>query len=1065
VPHFLSPTICGVELSMRLERHFTASTAIPDQTAAPLFARDIAYSNFAIAGIEGGFIAPTDWSSTAVDWLARQARYKGPIASRLKTVGASHIPGWLWRHTPDREALRPLTHQERTTTEQDARQIFHRIAGFFTYWGWKNRVFINSDNAQIFYDELYFTLESRRVSPGPSIWQKAGIFWAYGIEDESGRGVVIDPPSGLITPADSAWELPVLHDCRLKTGPNQDAVAFDPETLTRQINNRHLASFDPLARRLGHQQLRWHLANLARFALRLPSHNRTKQVLLDIQGKTLLMAAIEAGIPDALIDQCLNDPGTMLESLTALAVEDAPEPSTPPLGINLKDDDLENLIGDSSSQDWSRLVDYCWRHPGTNWDFTNTRQSWTTPEWQALIQHGPLPAPRATIDLESFVASDGVIDLDGLCQTTRIWTIALDIAVSAAQHPQETEAKISHAWRPIALTPGNLASVLMRNGLDLHSTEGAQAAASLYSLISAAATLTSTNLSQSITSYPAFSAEREAALQIIHNRIQAAMGAQQNYNGLNIFPSSTPAMDGPFADVTAMAQDLWQDVAETIDQSGLRNAVLVVDLPPCSSDAVLEMASHGCVPMASLVTEYPHMMGGWLRSVRPAVPLSLALLGYTPEQVEKIVGHAIGYASLQNCPGVTLHRLRQKGFDDVALNAIEESLSDVADFRAAFQPDILGDSFFRRVLGVAPELAAEPTFDVLRHLDFSEAEIAAASRHCHGARYIHNAPDLADIDRPVFDIAPDHPDQIRQQIDLLAAVQPFLSLASPQTIQLPSNTTPSLIADYYLRCWRQGLWQACLWREGASLQAPWRAAWHQSSLLAMPTDELDEITMWPEESVAKAALPTYAPPVESFRPKRDILPDRRKGYTQKASIGGHKIYLRTGEYADGRLGEIFLDMHKEGAPFRSMVNNFAIAVSIGLQYGVPLEDFVEAFTFTRFEPAGSVEGNVAITRATSILDYVFRELAISYLGRDDLALAVPDDLRVDSLGRGDNQSHLPERDFSALHQADQQAVGISMGHHETACPVCNHHSLIQNQHDLLCKSCGHRMRLDFSAHH
>ena len=917
---------------------------------------------------------------------------------------------------------------------------------------------------------MRFTLESRRVSPGLAIWQKAGIFWAYGIEDEAERGpergLVIDPPSGMVSPADSAWELPLLHEARLETGPGTSAVVFDRDTINTSLNQNHLAGYDRLARRLGHQQIHRHLAHLARYAARLPDMPenglRATMAMQDPHGVALIDAARQAGIPDTLIDQCLRDPAGMVESLATMAQNSDPDPSLPPMHMSFHDTDLENLLGDDAAL-WSRLVDYGWRQPGTIMDFGTTRQAWTTPEWQALDQHGTMAAPRATLDLESFVLADGGIDLDGLRQTITLWTIVLDIAVTAAQHKQEIDAKISHAWRPIALVPGNLAAVMMRNGLALHSPDGIKAATALTSFITATATATSIDIARRCGAYPAFASEKAAVGRILHNRALAARGARQGYAGLAILPAVTLPDDGPFADAAGEAQDVWQDVTADVASHGLRNAMLVLDLPPGPADAVLEMASHGNQPIKALVIEYPHMMGGWLRSVRPAVPAGLTALGYRADQVEKIVGHAIGYASLEHCPGVTPHRLRQHGFDDAALKAIEDCLPDVADFRAAFHPAILGDTFFRRTLGIAPELAADAGFDLLRHLDFSPAEIDAAARHCRGANDIRDAADLADIHRAIFDLDLGHPDQVRHQIDLLAALQPFYSLAADETIRLPVATTQAQLSDYYWRCWRAGLWQPRLWREGASLEAPWRAPWYQTPTISYD----DHHGEWVETTPVAAPSPEPAPELERIsdqKPERAALPYRRKGYTQKAIIGGHKLYLRTGEYADGRLGEIFIDMHKEGAPFRSLVNNFAVAISMGLQHGVPLSEFVEAFTFTRFDPAGPVEGNPNVTRTTSILDYIFRELAISYLGRDDLALAVPDDFGIDALGRGMQQSQLPDHDPVTISD-DQRALAISMGHHPVACPICDHHRLIQQEDGLLCKSCGHRMRLDFWSHH
>src|SRR5690606_20670749 len=206
----------------------------------------------------------------------------------------------------------------------------------------------------------------------------------------------------------------------------------------------------------------------------------------------------------------------------------------------------------------------------------------------------------------------------------------------------------------------------------------------------------------------------------------------------------------------------------------------------------------------------------------------------------------------------------------------------------------------------------------------------------------------------------------------------------------------------YLEAWQLGLKAMALYRDGSKLSQPLSAV--------MLEDEPEEAAELAEAAPTERVVQV----VERMVARRERLPNRRKGYTQKAVVGGHKVYLRTGEYADGRLGEIFIDMHKEGAAFRSLMNSFAIAVSIGLQYGVPLEELVDAFAFTRFEPSGPVQGNDTIKMATSVIDYIFRELAISYLGRTDLANVDPNELHHDSLGDAAREGDLKRPDFARL---------------------------------------------------
>jgi ribonucleoside-diphosphate reductase alpha chain len=319
----------------------------------------------------------------------------------------------------------------------------------------------------------------------------------------------------------------------------------------------------------------------------------------------------------------------------------------------------------------------------------------------------------------------------------------------------------------------------------------------------------------------------------------------------------------------------------------------------------------------------------------------------------------------------------------------------------------LGEEFCREQLGVAPEDLVSPTFDLLAHLGFGKREIEAANIHACGAMTVEGAPHLKAEHYPVFDCA--NPCgrtgkrflSVDSHIRMMAAAQPFISGAISKTINMPNEATVEDCKAAYLLSWKLGLKANALYRDGSKLSQPLN-----SQLIADEDEEEEAVEAFIEKPAAARAGALAERIVEKVVERitvireRERMPDRRKGYTQKAVVGGHKLYLRTGEYDDGRLGEIFIDMHKEGAALRSILNNFAIAVSLGLQYGVPIEEYVDAFTFTRFEPSGPVQGNDSIKYATSILDYVFRELAVSYLGRFDLAHVDPTDSGFDALGRG-----------------------------------------------------------------
>jgi ribonucleoside-diphosphate reductase alpha chain len=442
---------------------------------------------------------------------------------------------------------------------------------------------------------------------------------------------------------------------------------------------------------------------------------------------------------------------------------------------------------------------------------------------------------------------------------------------------------------------------------------------------------------------------------------------------------------------------------------GYRNAQTTVIAPTGTIGLVMDCDTTGIEPDFALVKFKKLAGGGYFKIINQSVPEALRVLGYKPDQTDAIINYAVGRGTLKGAPGVNHEWLKMKGFTDKELEAVEASLATAFDISFVFNRWTLGDEFCTKTLSIAPERLDVPDFNLLLEVGFTKAEIDAANLYCCGAMTLEGAPHLKDEHLPVFDCA--NPCgklgkralSVDSHILMLAAAQPFISGAISKTINMPNNATVKDCADAYMKSWKLALKANALYRDGSKLSQPLA-----STLLASEDEDDDLADTLPEmaQSARAQALAERIVErvVEITKRDREKLPHRRKGYTQKATVGGHKVYLRTGEYDDGRIGEIFIDMHKEGAAFRSLMNNFAIAISIGLQYGVPLDEFVEAFTFTRFEPAGMVTGNEAIKNATSILDYVFRELAVSYLGRHDLAHVVPGDSEI---GGGDGEGKRP----------------------------------------------------------
>jgi len=421
---------------------------------------------------------------------------------------------------------------------------------------------------------------------------------------------------------------------------------------------------------------------------------------------------------------------------------------------------------------------------------------------------------------------------------------------------------------------------------------------------------------------------------------------------------------------------------------------------------VMDCDTTGIEPDFALVKFKKLAGGGYFKIINRMVPQALETLGYGQADIERIVGYAVGQGTLAGAPHINHQSLAAKGFDADALERLEAALANVFDLKFAFNKFILGEEFCTGVLGFKPEQLDDFNFDMLRSLGFAKEMIEEANTYVTGAMTLEGAPGLKDKHLAVFDCASPcgkigrRSLSVESHILMMAAAQPFISGAISKTINMANSATVEDCKSAYLRSWSLGLKANALYRDGSKLSQPL-----QSSLFEDAADLAEEIADKPAAARTEIVVERIVERV--LMASRRRLPDRRKGYTQKSIVGGHKVYLRTGEYEDGKLGEIFIDMHKEGAAFRAMMNNFAIAISIGLQYGVPLEEFVEAFTFTRFEPSGMVEGNNAIKMSTSVLDYIFRELAISYLSRNDLAHVTPTDLTPDSLGRGNSEGNLP----------------------------------------------------------
>ena len=609
----------------------------------------------------------------------------------------------------------------------------------------------------------------------------------------------------------------------------------------------------------------------------------------------------------------------------------------------------------------------------------------------------------ASMNLLTFL-KDGVFDAEEYMHATRLWTLTLEISVMMAQFPSKEIAQLSYDFRTLGLGYANIGGLLMTMGYGYDSDEGRALCGALTAIMTGVSYATSAEIAGELGPFAGFERNRDHMLRVMRNHRLASKGAADGYEDLAVKPVPLDHASCPDQTLIALAQQAWDEALELGETHGYRNAQVSVIAPTGTIGLVMDCDTTGIEPDFALVKFKKLAGGGYFKIINRAVPGALENLGYSPSQIEEITSHAVGHGTLGNAPVINHTSLKGHGFGPGEMEKIEAALPSAFDIRFVFNQWTLGEEFCTGTLGIPAAKLNDPTFDLLRHLGFSRADIEAANDHVCGTMTLENAPHLKAEHYSIFDCANPCGKKgkrflsVDSHIKMMAAAQSFISGAISKTINMPNDATIEDCQKAYELSWSLGVKANALYRDGSKLSQPLAAS------LVEDDDEAAEVlesgtTMERAQVLAEKVVEKIVIK-EVIKAHREKLPERRKGYTQKAIVGGHKVYLRTGEYEDGQLGEIFIDMHKEGAGFRAMMNNFVIAVSVGLQYGVPLEEFVDAFTFTKFEPAGMVQGNDSIKNATSILDYIFRELAVSYLDRTDLAHVKPEGASFDDLGRG-----------------------------------------------------------------
>jgi ribonucleoside-diphosphate reductase alpha chain len=1119
---------------MRIERRFTRAGQSPyDRIEFRNATSEIVNPDGSVVFKAADIRVPAHWSQVAVDIIAQKYFRKAGVPKKLSCVTEDGVPAFIRRRVPDTDAMADIPEDERFGSESDSRQVFDRLAGAWTYWGWQGGYFDSEEDARAFFDEHCYMLAMQMAAPNSPQWFNTGLHWAYGIDGPSQGHFYVDPETGELKRSHSSYERPQPHACFIQgvaddlvneggimdlwvrearlfkygsgTGTNFSNLRGSGEKLSGGGQSSGLMSFLKVGDRaagsiksggttrraakmvcldVDHPDIEtfvnWKVMEeqkvLALVAGSKLAERHLKAVMrachdeaeiiegdgeadrFDPKRNKALTKAIRAARASEIsenyvqrtiqlakqgykdLDFATYDTDWDSEAYLTVAGQNSNN------SVRLTNDFLEaaargddwNLIRrtdrkPSKTLKASDLMDQisyaAWASadPGVQFDTTIN-------EWHTCPASGRINASNpcseymflddtacnlASMNLASpaFYAA-GEFNLDAYTHAVRLWTVVLEISVLMAQFPSPEIAQRSYDFRTLGLGYANLGGLLMASGIAYDSEEGRAAAGALTALMTGVSYATSAEMAAGLGPFPRWEENADYMLRVIRNHRLAAQGKRSGYDGLSVLPVPLDSTLVPYKGLAERAADAWDQALALGEKHGYRNAQATVIAPTGTIGLVMDCDTTGIEPDFALVKFKKLAGGGYFKIINRMVPEALKALGYTRDQIEAIKIYATGNNTLRGAPAINHETLMAKGFSPEALESIEASLATAFDIKFVFNRFTLGDDFCREVLGFTDAQLGDYSFDMLAALGFTSKQVRAANIYVCGAMTVEGAPDLKDEHLPVFDCAtPCGREGTRflsaaAHIDMMAAAQPFISGAISKTINMPNDALVEDCAAAYLRSWKLGLKANALYRDGSKLSQPLNGS------LLDDVEEEDEATLSQTETVERVVERI----VEKAVVMRQKLPDRRKGYTQKAVVGGHKVYLRTGEWEDGKLGEIFIDMHKEGAAFRAMMNNFAIAVSIGLQYGVPLEEFVEAFTFTRFEPSGMVEGNDAIKMATSVVDYVFRELAVSYLGRADLAHVEPEDIRHDSIGDGEDESALVGEDWKHRREGDLETA-------------------------------------------
>ena len=1063
---------------------------------------------------------PKQWSQIATDILAQKYFRKAGVPQNDGTTGR----------------------------ETSVKQVAHRLANCWKVWGEQYGYFDSAGDARIFYEELVYCILNQACVPNSPQWFNTGLYESYGIKGKPQGHYFVDPKDGALKKSTSAYERPQPHACFILSveddlvneggimdlwirearifkygsgvGTNFSNIRGEGEKLSGGGTSSGLMSFLKIGDR-------------AAGAIKSGGTTRraAKMVCLDLDHPEVMSfinwkveeekkvgALIAAGYPSDYEGEAYRTVSGQNSNNSVRIPNSFFEKLEKGEDWELKarmDGRVMKKI--PAREVWNQVTYAAWRcaDPGTQYDTTIN-------EWHTCPAGGKIRASNpcseymfldntacnlASVNLRRFFdESTNTFDVEGFAYTCRLWTAVLEISVLMAQFPSKEVAQLSYDYRTLGLGYANLGSMLMVMGIPYDSEEARGIAGAITAIMTGIAYKTSAEMASILGSFPKYADNKDNMLRVMRNHRLAAYDADE-YEKLETKPVGIKAKYCPDYLLTA-ATKAWDEAVQLGEKYGYRNAQTTVIAPTGTIGLVMDCDTTGVEPDFALVKFKKLSGGGYFKIINQSVPAALKNLRYNEKEIDSIIKYAVGAGTFAGAPHVNHQSLSEKGFIAEEIKKLDAAVASAFEIGFVFNVYTLGEECLQR-LGFTPEQYFNFEWSLLEALGFSDDEIEKANDYICGTMTVEGAPFLKTEHLAVFDCANKCGNKGRRfihahgHIRMMGAAQPFISGAISKTINLPNEATVEEIADAYMLSWKQGLKACALYRDGSKLSQPLsnksdkkkktdttEPATLQAEAGEIESNIVDLGKLTVQELLEEVQKRVQSSPDTKLKRQlativeRRTLPAKRRGFTQKAKINGQALFLRTGEYSDGTVGEIFIDMAKEGATMRSMLNCFAIAISIGLQYGVPLEEFVEKFVFTRFEPSGMVE-HPNIKSSTSIVDFIFRALAYEYLGRNDLVhvLDKPEvmntgtdewdeiptspeyentsrqlsDVRVVAAGNKPAGEQKPTRTVKASSSLDAvNAAAKSMQSDAPACNTCGHIT-IRSGTCYKCLNCGNSM--------